>query len=236
MIQAKYKVIAQYIKTQLENNTWQAGFQIPSEISLAAQFSASRMTARKAIEKIVVEGLLERIPSVGTFVKAHKAQSSLLEIRNIADEIASRGNQHKMLVLSKLTLVPNNAVAFALSMPSSPTYKVVIIHLENDSPIQLEERYVNAELVKDFLKQDFTKITSHEYLSSVAPLTEADTTLEAIMPTDILKTNLQIPDNTPCIKLSRITQSNGKAISFVNLYYPADRYKLTSHIDVKNEV
>tara|TARA_R110001583_G_scaffold561_13_gene5036 strand:- start:5188 stop:5895 length:708 start_codon:yes stop_codon:yes gene_type:complete len=228
----KYKVIAQYIRAQLENSTWQAGFQIPSEISLANQFFASRMTARKAIEKLVNQDLLERTPSVGTFVKAHKAQSSILEIKNIAEEITLRQNQHRMVVLSKLTLIPNNAISFALSTPNSPTYKVVIVHYENDTPIQLEERYVNADLVKNFLKQDFTKITSHEYLSSVAPLTEADTTLEAVMPSEFLKKNLQMPDYTPCIKLSRITKSNGQAISFVNLYYPADRYKLTSHINV----
>ena len=117
-----------------------------------------------------------------------------MEVKNIAEEIALRGHQHKMVVLSKLTLMPNNAVAFALSTPNSSTYKVVIVHYEDDIPIQFEERYVNAELVVDFLKQDFTQITSHEYLSSVAPLTEADTTLEAVMPSAMLKERLQMPD------------------------------------------
>jgi GntR family histidine utilization transcriptional repressor len=34
------------------------------------------------------------VPGVGTFVKEPRARSSLLELRNIAEEIAARGHAH----------------------------------------------------------------------------------------------------------------------------------------------
>ena len=133
-----------------------------------------------------------------------------------------------MTVLSKLLLVPNDAIAISFSLQNKNVFKIIIIHFENDSPIQLEERYVNAEKVPFFLQQDFSKITAHQYLTSVAPLTEADISVEAVMPTKILKHNLQLNDNTPCLKVTRSTYSNGQPISYVVLYHPANKFKLTS--------
>ena len=234
MIQPKYKLIAEFIKDKIESMKWLEGHKIPSETVLATLFSASRMTARKAVDEIVNSGLLERTPSVGTFVKSICPQSSLLEIKNIADEILSRGHSHRMTVLSKLTLVPNDSIAITFSLQTEIVYKIIIIHFENDLPIQLEERYVNAEKVPNFLHQDFSKITAHQYLSSVAPLTEAEISVEAVMPTKILKHNLHLDNNTPCLKVTRSTYSNGQPISFVVLYHPANKFKLTSSYRLKH--
>jgi len=229
-MQPKYKAIAEYLKQQINSREWGEGYKIPSETELAANFSASRMTARKAIDEIVTFGLLKRVPSVGTFVTDPPAQSSLLEIKNLAEEISARGHQHRMTVLSKMTLLPNDSSMEAFAHFTGKLFKIVIVHFENEQPIQLEERYVNADKVPDFLQQDFSKITASKYLSSVAPLTDAEITVEAIMPSKILKHNLQIDQNIPCIKVSRSTYSNGFPISWAQLYYPSDRYKLTSSI------
>lgn len=230
----KYRFISNEIKKKISSSLWQAGYQIPSETDLANHFSASRMTARKAVDELVNSGVLERVASVGTFVKEPAAQSSLLEIRNIADEIRSRGHAHKMTVLSKLTLIPNDSIAFTLSLNSKTVYKIIIVHWENEQPIQLEERYVNAEQVPLFLQQDFSKVTASEYLNSIAPITEAEITIEAVMPTKILKHNLHLDDGIPCLKVTRITHSNGQPICYAVLYHPANRFKLTSHLNINN--
>jgi len=228
----KYKVIADYISNKLTSSDWKEGYQIPSETELAALFSASRMTARKSIDELVLKGLLTRVPSVGTFVSTPKVQSSLLEIRNISDEIISRGNVHSMTVLSKLTLVPHGELAFNLDSQNKKVFKVIIVHSENEIPIQLEERYVNAEKVPLFMEQDFSKTTVNEYLSSVTPLTDAEISVEAVMPTKILRHNLKLNEMTPCLKISRTTLSNKQVISFAVLYHSANKFKLTSYLHI----
>lgn len=231
MQQPKYKIIADFIWNQINTFLWEEGFKIPSEMELATQFDASRMTARKAVDSLVAEGILKRVPSVGTFVSAIHAQSSLLEIKNIADEIQSRGHTHRMTVLSKLTFEPTSEQLFPLASQSGKIFKVVVIHHENDTPIQLEERYVRAEKAPLFLDQDFSQITVGKYLSSIAPLTEAETNVEAIIPSKILKHNLQIGDTVACLKVTRTTLSNGEPVSFAILYHPGDKFKLTSTVE-----
>ena len=45
------------------------GARFPTERELAARFGVSRVTANKALSQLVVEGLLEFRPGVGTFVR-----------------------------------------------------------------------------------------------------------------------------------------------------------------------
>ena len=52
------------------------------------------------------------------------------------------------------------------------------------------------------------------------------------MPTKILKHNLQVDDGVPCLKATRITHSHGQPICYAVLYHPANRFKLTSHLNI----
>ncbi|MGL4676055.1 MAG: GntR family transcriptional regulator [Brevinema sp.] len=64
--ESKYNIISNYIKEQIT-----LGFltkQIPSELDLAKLFKVSRMTARKAIELLVIENIVYQVPRLGTFV------------------------------------------------------------------------------------------------------------------------------------------------------------------------
>jgi len=228
----KYKAISNHLKNKINSNAWTEGMQIPSEIELAQEFDASRMTARKAVEELVTEGLLKRVPSVGTFVSQIQAKSSILEINNISDEIHDRGHDHSMVVLSKMTFEPTNEQMFPSDEGNNKVFKVVIIHYENDTPIQLEERYVRASKAPQFMEQDFSAVTVNEYLSSIAPLTEAEICIEAIIPPPILKHNLNLNDSVACLKVSRSTISQGEQISLVNLYHPGDKFRLTGNLKV----
>lgn len=78
------------------------GSQIPTEAELCKQFSVSRMTVNKAIRDLVNERKLERTPRLGTFVCQPKAESPLMDIRNIADEIIAAG---KTITIKSLACV-----------------------------------------------------------------------------------------------------------------------------------
>lgn len=58
-----------------------------------------------------------------------------------------------------------------------------MVHFENDIPVQIEDRCVNAERIPDYLNQDYTQTTPHAYLSLVAPLTEGEHIVEAVRAT-----------------------------------------------------
>ncbi|MFY8275391.1 histidine utilization repressor [Pseudoalteromonas sp. SSDWG2] len=227
----KYKEINNFIVAQINSGTWAENHKLPSENDLAEQLDTSRMTVRKSLEQLVADGFLYRRPSVGTFVSPKKVQSSFLEIRNIADEISERGHSHSSVVLSKVMMRPTDKLLELLKLERYvDVVRVVILHLENGKPFQLEERYVNAELVPDFFNQDFTSTTSSEYLSAQLPITSAEVSVEAINPQRILKHHLNLSEDEPCLKLTRITTSGSNTVSFANLYHSGNSFKLTGKL------
>lgn len=228
---AKYSIIKQYICEKIESGQWLEHSKVPSENELTEQFSVSRMTARRALQELTEQGLLVRSQGSGTFVATFKSQSSLLEIRNIADEIQARGHQHhaKQLTLSAVDV--NEEIAILLSLKAGDkVYFSNVLHFENDTPIQLEQRYVNPKLVPNYLTQDYTQITPHEYLSSEAPLTEATHEVEAILAEQAICSALTISATTPCLQVKRRTWSTQGVVSVAILTSPGNKYRLGSHL------
>ncbi|HBF48031.1 MAG TPA: histidine utilization repressor [Shewanella frigidimarina] len=231
MAQAKFSQIKQFILSRIETGEWQENDRVPSENQLTELFACSRMTARRALTELVDSGVLERTQGVGTFVAGLKSQSSLLAIRNIADEIKDRGHGYSVNQLELTQIEASAAVANALGLElGSPVFYSVLVHCEQGLPLQVEERYVNPLLVPDYLQQDFSSHTPHEYLSAVAPLTEAKHTVEAIMANELLQQRLAIAATEPCLQILRRTWSRQGVVSFARLVHPGSKFKLGGHL------
>lgn len=66
-MKSKFAKIAESLRTLIEDE--QIDSRLPSEQKLAKQFSCTTITIRKALDILDQEGMIQRIPSVGVFVK-----------------------------------------------------------------------------------------------------------------------------------------------------------------------
>ncbi|MFM2084709.1 MAG: hypothetical protein RLY95_1527, partial [Pseudomonadota bacterium] len=69
-----YSQIKALILQSLQRGEWKPAEAIPSEMDLAARYSVSQGTVRKAIDELALEKLLIRRQGKGTFVATHTAQ------------------------------------------------------------------------------------------------------------------------------------------------------------------
>ncbi|ABV89480.1 histidine utilization repressor [Shewanella pealeana] len=231
MATPKFEEIKQYILAQIESGEWAEDSRVPSENQLAELFNCSRMTARRALTELTESGVLERSQGLGTFVAGLKSQSSMMAIRNIADEIKDRGHGYSVQQVLLTQTVATGAIAIALGLEEGSTvYQSVLVHCEQGTPLQLEDRFVNPKLVPEYLSQDFTKQTPHEYLSMVAPLTEAKHTIEAKMADVTQLALLEIAATEPCLQITRRTWSRQGVVSFARLVHPGSRFRLGGHL------
>ncbi|MCL9773699.1 histidine utilization repressor [Vibrio methylphosphonaticus] len=228
-----YIQIKRFIESNIESGHWAVGHQITTEMELTKQFSVSRMTVNKAIRDLVGEGKLERKPRLGTFVKAPatKAESPLLDTRNIAEEVQQRGKAYSSQVIQHMAINADQAIAIKLGiMLDSLVFYSEILHKEDEQPIQLECRWVNAKYAPDYHQQDFTTVTPNEYLSKNCPMSAVEHTVEAITCDANLASLLGMSAHEPCLLLHRRTWSGDKLISSALLYHPGSRYQLSSKI------
>lgn len=227
----RYQQIKQFIGDAIRQQSYAAGDKIPTEAELVEQFEVSRMTVNKALRDLVQEGLLVRYPGLGTFVAPPKAESPLTEVRNIAEEVRARGHHYTSQVLALREQTANEQVAMQLGIPlHSRVFHSLIVHHENQVPIQLEERFVSAHILPQYLQQDFTQKTPNQYLSEQYALTAMEHIVEAILPNKQAQHYLGLAAHLPCLQVSRRTWSGERLISFAILTHPGDRYSLRSMV------
>jgi GntR family transcriptional regulator len=67
-----YRTLAGQIRTAIRNGEYDGGRQLPTEEQLAASFSVSRQTVRRAMQDLVSEGIIYRVAGRGTYPVAER--------------------------------------------------------------------------------------------------------------------------------------------------------------------
>ena len=219
----RYQQLKDLIIERIATGDLQPSDRVPSEHELVESMSVSRMTANRALRELHDEGYVERIAGRGTFVSDLRAQSHLVAVQNIAEEIAARGHRHSSKVIRQSQQHARGEIANALHVAQgTDVFHLLVVHFESGKPIQVEDRHVLADFAPDCLEQDFEHETPSAYLTSVAPLQEAEQVVRAA-------NHLHMGDNEPALVVLRRTWSNGRPVTFGRFHHPGSRYELTGH-------
>ncbi len=231
-----YVQVKDHIMGHINSGAWAPGSRVPSENELVESFGISRMTANRALRELSSDGYLARVPGVGTFVKEQAARTSLMELRNIAEEIAARGHKHTSQLITREKIQSTQALMeeFEWKTPQS-LFHLVIVHEENGLPVQLEYRWVNPLLAADFLIQNFARQTPTAYLLNTVPVDELEHSVEAIMPDAAQQRLLKTTQHEPCLALHRRSWNLGQVVTVATLIYPASRYALHSRYKTNSQ-
>ncbi len=222
-----YHRVKQAIISQIDQGNWKAKQRVPSESEFVNQLGVSRMTINRALRELTSEGYLIRMQGVGTFVAENKSYTSMLEVHNIAEEIMQRGHRHSCKVLELDSLKATPEQASVLGLPTGQViFHSVIVHYENNLPVQLEDRLVNPLVIPGYLEQDFQHFTPYAYLMRIAPLTAGEHVVEAVLPDAKQCAILAVADNEPCLLIHRQTWGGQRIVTSARLLYPGSRYKL----------
>jgi len=226
----RYQQLKDFIIEQISSGALRPLDRVPSENDLVESKSVSRMTANRALRELNDEGYVERIAGSGTFVSDYRSRSHLLEVQNIADEITSRGRTHSSTVLRQSLQHARGEIAKALHVEQgTDVFHLLLVHAENEVPIQVEDRYVLASFAPDCLQQDFVSMTPSAYLTGVAPLQEAEQSVRASVPNSATRKRLDMADDEPTLVVIRRTWSEGRPVTFARLHHPGSRYELMGH-------
>jgi len=230
MTKPRYQQLKDFIIEQISTGELQPSDRVPSENELVESKSVSRMTANRALRELNDEGYVDRVAGKGTFVSDYRSRSHLVEVQNIADEIARRGHMHSSRVLCQSLQHARGEIAGALHVEQgTEVFHLLLVHCENSTPIQVEDRYVLASFAPDCLTQDFESQTPSAYLTGIAPLQEAEQAVRASMPNLAIRQHLDMQDDEPSLLVIRRTWSEGRPVTFARLHHAGSRYELTGH-------
>ena len=229
----RYAAIKNYVLDGINRGDFRAGDRVESETELVKRFGVSRMTANRALRELQDSGVLVRLPGVGSFVADTSAKGHIIEIRNIADEVRSRGHHHSSLVVKNVEEKSTKKTAALLGVAiGTPIFHSVIVHFEAGIAIQLEERFVLAAAAPGYADADFTQITPNEFLMRAAPLERVDHVVRAVLPSSTAQELLGVKETEPCLLLIRQTWSNARLVSYAQLTHPGARFEFEDSFTV----
>ncbi|MDO4427868.1 MAG: GntR family transcriptional regulator [Moraxella sp.] len=228
-----YQRIKSTILANIHSGEWTAGSAIPTEMELTQAFGVSRMTVNRALKELTDERVLERRQGSGTFVAQAKFNHTFVEIRNIAEDIKGAGKRYKAVVLDKKTFDFKDLekdIASRFSDKPKAVHFVAIVHFSDDTPLQMEERWVSAELLPDFLAEDFTTTNTSDYLIAHTPLESGEYSVHAENPPEKIRQVLSMNDHEPALLLTRKTQSKQKVVTVVKMWHSGKRYQFSGKL------
>jgi len=224
-----YQQIKDSIRDKIRSGSWLPGRKIPSEHTLVSDLGVSRMTVHRALRELTRDGYLDRVHGLGTFVSEPPGIVSLIELRNIADEIHARGKIHHAEVreFSELTATPELATLMEIG-PGAGLFHILLSHTQDGIPIQIEDRYVNPGRVPQFMDQDFSLTTPGEYLLGLFRPDEMEHVVQAILPDKQMCELLAIDGAEPCLRMQRRTWKQATVVTLATFIYPGSRYDLAA--------
>lgn len=211
------------------------GQAVPSERELMAEYGLSRATVRKAVEALISDGLLQRVPAKGTFVVEPRVESQL-HLASFTQDMRRRGFTPKTLLVSCAEEDPTAEAARALGMAEGQTaWHISRIRLADDQPIAVETGWYPTEAFPGLQREDLTgslyEIFVHRYGCTID---SAGQTLWGEVADRTVARQLEATTSTPLLVFQRISYAQGRPLEYVTSRYRGDRYQV--HMELSNQL
>jgi GntR family transcriptional regulator len=199
------------------------GTTAPSERELVQQFGVARMTVRQALDALVAEGMLERVPGRGTFV-AHPRRG-IGRLRGFTEEMTARGMLAESLTLlvRRDNAAPRVAHALDLTV-GDPVIRWKRLRRADGTPMTIEDAYLNEVLIPGFLQSGMPTSLYDALGDRGLRPNWAEDSVGADLASAEEAGLLEIPVGSPVLRHSRRALARGKVVELSRSVYRADRF------------
>ncbi|MFB9660137.1 GntR family transcriptional regulator [Glycomyces mayteni] len=217
------------IERQLRRRLAQAvvGAPFPSEPQLATEFGVSRMTVRAALAGLERDGLIERIPGKGSFVRRSAAARPVGTLLSFHDQARAEGRTPRSRVLDAGLRPATSAEAEALGLPPNGAVVTISrIRMFDEIPVAIEHAAF-PEALTPLLTADLETGSLHNTLRHLGyEPTRGSSVLTARVAGDDAPA-LGIDPQTPLLTETRIiTDQHDVPLEHTTSSYVAGRYAL----------
>ncbi|WP_337268345.1 histidine utilization repressor [Oryzifoliimicrobium ureilyticus] len=224
-----HKKILTDIEQRIVSGEWPPGHRLPFEIDLAQQYGCSRMTMNKVMAELVRAGLIERRKKSGSFVTQPKAQSAVLDIHDIKDEVQSLSLAYRYKLVSQVRRKAKASDKARLGLADdADILDITALHFAAETPFCLEERLINLSCVPQAADFDFKDVAPGPFLLAQVPWTSAQHRIQAVSAGKSEAKLLTLDPRQACLVIERQTWGQGGPVTLVRFTYPGERHILTA--------
>ena len=211
------------------------GERLPSDTDLCREFGVSRMTARNAMQRLADDGLVQRIPGLGSFAVEPPAHRHADRLMAFSHEMRRQGRVPGSRLLKREIRPATDAEAGLLRLRADePVVSIRRVRVAAAIPVAVETAILTRQTADVVMTADLETGSLHEALAGAGlHLRRGNATITAEAATADDARLFGIREGTPLLVERRvIADIHGRPIESTESRYPGDRYAL----DVRFEV
>lgn len=226
----------QLLRKMIELPEYKKGKLLPREVELARLWGISRNTLRQAINKLLMEGILERKAGVGTKVVTKRITTNLDNWLSFTQEM-SKKDLPMINFFTKVSIVKANKIVAAVFGIDEGKPVLLLKRLKglDKTPVVYFESYIHPR-IEISPKEDFStslyEILENKY--HIIPAISKEE-IKAEKADKQLAQILKIEENEPVLERIRLVLDIGKKpVEYCYAYYRGDLF--TYSIDIKRSI
>lgn len=230
----KYQSISLEMRQRIKDGNYPIDQPIPDEISLAKEFGCSRMTMKRALDILVMEGLLYRKRGHGTFIVQSAIQNSRVNV--ISNEALGLSNLIKdKKITSKMikfeVQFPTTEVAEHLAIDmKTPVYYLIRLRMIDDEPYVMEKTYMPTTLIPG-IKDEVLHGSIYKYIQEDLGLTIAGShrKIRACKSDELDQEHLECLPEDPILEVEHVGfLNNGVPFEYSFSRHRYDKFEVTT--------
>lgn len=205
---------------------------LPPELQLSRAYKVGRHTMRMAIAGLVDDGLVERFPGRGTFVKSPAQRLNFFLDRSFSQQIREMGYIPRSQVLrASLGRVNESSPRAMQKMIGAECLYLERLRFGDDIPISIQSTTILTERCAGIEKHDFSRVSLYEVLAREyhLPIGQIKHEVRAVAANPQQAELLNIAVGVPLLNVGTSAYlENRQIIECSESYYRADLYEYST--------
>jgi GntR family transcriptional regulator len=224
--------VADVLRGQVLGGAFTPG-RLPAESCLATEFGVSRNAVRDALDLLRAEGLVERVPGVGTVVAARKYPHGLDQLLGLAETLHEHGQITNEVRAAGLVTAPPEVAARLRQPPGAQVVYLERLRHLNGVPLSLDLTYLAADpgrplLAEDLVHQDIFVLLERQ---AGQPLGAAELTVEAVNADRHSAAVLGTTAGAALLMVERLTHlADGRPVDLEYIRFRGDRLAMRGQL------
>ena len=228
-----YHRIYVILRERIVNGTYRVGEMLPSEAELMARFKVSRITARRAMDELSNEGLVERMRGRGTAVSKdaalHVGGNPIVgDIDGLMANLSIVGRGTTVEILEFDYVRPPLSVVAELGLEAGElAQRAIRVRSLDKRPFSLSTTFVLERIGRTYTREDLAVVSLIDLItrsgSSIGHVTQSIT---ATLADDISAQRLAVQPGSPLLKLRRVLfDTQKRPLEHIEILYRPDRFE-----------
>ncbi|MGM0830536.1 MAG: GntR family transcriptional regulator [Bacillota bacterium] len=204
--------------------------QLPSERELCETYKVSRTTVRQTMQELEKGGYIYKVHGKGSFVSPKTYKQSLVEFYSFTEEMKKIGKQPSTQVVSFEKVPCDSTISKSMKLPvEEEVFKITRLRLADEEPMIYETSYVPVGRFTNLTKEQLEYTPMYEIFRSQydVTITRALESFNAVSAEKQAAGMLTIEENSPCLRLERITYEDQDVIEYTISIARGDKFTYT---------